>query len=335
MVAHALTLFVGAFAAAWLVERAVLAVALRRGLLVVPDERSSHVRPTPGIGGIAFVLPVLVWSAAGAAGGYAPATLLLVGGGMLALLGLVDDLVALRARVRFPVHLAAVALALYLLPWSERLVVEPIAVDSRWLVGTIVGLGLLWLVNLYNFMDGIDGYAATQCLIVCGGVLLLAPTLEGWLFGTLALLAGATCAFLWFNWAPAQIFMGDVGSGFLGYTIGVAAAVLDGSGILPFVATMLLLTGFWFDATYTLCVRMLTRQRFADPHRSHLYQKLAARIGHSRTTVGLAVYGAVWLLPLAWLCVRLPQWQWLWVMIASVPMLALCVRFRAGLAETP
>ena len=333
MVAKPLILLLLACAAAWLVESAVLAASLRKGWLVAPNARSSHTRPTPGIGGIAFVVPVLAWCTFTAIDGDRFALVLALGGGALALLGLVDDLVTLSARLRMPVHVAAVALALWLLPLPERLAIEPIVVAVPWLVAAIVGLGMLWVVNLYNFMDGIDGFAAMQCLVFCAGALLLAREPDPALVSLLVVVIGATLGFLWFNWAPARIFMGDVGSGFLGFLIGAVALVLDASGELPFVATMLLLTGFWFDATYTLCVRILTRQRFAEPHRSHLYQKLALRIGHANATLVLAAYTGCWLLPLAWLCIVDASRQWLWVIAAALPMFVSCARFRSGLPE--
>jgi Fuc2NAc and GlcNAc transferase len=333
MVAQALIVLMLASAAAWLIERGVLAASLRKGWLVAPNQRSSHTRPTPGIGGIAFVIPVIAWCVVAAIDGDRLSLAIALAGGALAVLGFVDDLVTLPARIRMPVHVAAVASALWLLPLPQELALEPIVVTARWLVIAIVALGMVWLINLYNFMDGIDGFAAMQCLAFCAGTLLLANDPEPSLVLLLIVVAGTMLGFLWFNWAPARIFMGDVGSGFLGFFVGAVALVLDASDRLPFVATMLLLTGFWFDATYTLCVRIASRQRFAEPHRSHLYQKLAQRIGHGNTTLVLAAYAACWLLPLAWLCIVQSSRQWLWVIVAALPMLVLCVRFRSGLPE--
>jgi Fuc2NAc and GlcNAc transferase len=335
VVAQPLIVLVLACAAAWLVERGVLTISLRKGWLVAPNSRSSHTLPTPGIGGIAVVVPVVGWCAIAAMDGDRLALAIVLGGGALAVLGLVDDLVTLSARVRMPVHVAAVALAVWLLPLPERLAIEPIVIEVPWMIAALVALGMLWLINLYNFMDGIDGIAALQCVAFSAGALLLAKHLEPALAVLLIVVTGATLGFLWFNWAPARIFMGDVGSGFLGFLVGAIALVLDASDSLPLCASLLLLTGFWFDATYTLCVRIATGQRFAEPHRSHLYQKLAQRIGHANTTLALAAYTTCWLLPLAWLCTAQPAQQWLWVIVGGLPMLVGCTRLRAGMPSAP
>jgi Fuc2NAc and GlcNAc transferase len=99
------------------------------------------------------------------------------------------------------------------------------------------------------------------------------------------------------------------------------------------IASLILLAGFWFDATYTLCVRIATGQRFAAAHRSHLYQKCAQRFGHGRTTSMFVGFAVVWLLPLSWLCVAAPRWGFAWLAIAIVPLLIVSVRMRAGRAE--
>ena len=143
---------------------------------------------------------------------------------------------------------------------------------------------LVWHINLYNFMDGIDGIASSQCLLFCLSVLYLTGGVPGWLGDLLWILVGTALGFLVYNWPPAKIFMGDVGSGALGLILGVVTLQLAISGMLPFIGCLILLTGFWFDASYTLCVRMLSGQAFTEAHRSHLYQKVAAIIhqGQSR-----------------------------------------------------
>jgi Fuc2NAc and GlcNAc transferase len=97
------------------------------------------------------------------------------------------------------------------------------------------------------------------------------------------------------------------------------------------VASLILLAGFLFDASYTLCVRMLTRQRFMEAHRSHLYQQLAASIGHLRTTLGFLVFGLTWLLPLAALSLSFPGLNLVWIGLAIVPLVGLAIWFRAGI----
>jgi Fuc2NAc and GlcNAc transferase len=306
----------------WLVLRAG-----RRRWLSIPNARSSHTVPTPTLGGIGIVVPVLVVAA------FVDdplARAVLAGGVPLAIVGAVDDVRDLPASVRWPVHVAAAIAALWLLP-VPPLVLPPFSVEAAWLVLPLTALLLVWLVNLYNFMDGIDGLAAVQCVTFAAGVVWLGADGAA---ATLAIaLMGAAGGFLCLNRAPARIFMGDVGSGFLGFSFGVLALALAVDGTVPFVASMVLLTGFWFDATWTLCARMLAGRRFTAPHRDHLYQKLARRFGHGRTTLGYLAMNVLWLTPFAAWADASPRHSLLAVGAAVLPWLAGCVILRAGTPE--
>jgi Fuc2NAc and GlcNAc transferase len=145
--------------------------------------------------------------------------------------------------------------------------------------------------------------------------------------------SGASLGFLAFNWPPAKIFMGDVGALVLGLLLGAAVIALDQSAELPFIASIILLTGFWFDASYTLCVRMLTGQAFTQAHRSHLYQRLSDRLGHLGATAAFAALGVAWLLPLAWLSVWQPEWRVVLLLAAPVPYLAGALALKAGVLQ--
>ena len=314
-----------------LLTRILIGLARCGSIFAVPNERSSHSIPTPTLGGAAIALPVLMWSAYRI--GQDPLCWSVVlGGGILALLGLADDLRDLPARVRLPVQCVAVAVALATVPLAIPLVIEPLTIEPKWLVAALDFLIVLWIVNLYNFMDGIDGIAASQCVVFCGGVLLIGHP-AAFVQEFLWVLLGATAGFLWFNRPPARIFMGDVGVGLLGLLVGVIGLTLDARHQMPLIASMILLAGFWFDATYTLCVRIATGQQFASAHRSHLYQRCAARFGHGRTTSMFVGYAIVWLMPLAWLCAHLPRWSPVWLIVAVAPLCGAAVRMRAGLPD--
>src|SRR5690606_7293985 len=133
--------------------------------------------------------------------------------------------------------------------------------------------GIVWMINLYNFMDGIDGIAATETVMVCAlaGILLLASgaSIIAW---TAWALAAACLGFLRWNWAPAQIFMGDVGSGFLGYCIAMLAIVSSREGSFPLWVWLILLGAFVVDAGVTLLRRMKQRLKWYEAHHSHAYQ---------------------------------------------------------------
>lgn len=313
-------LVAGVFASTLVATEAVRRLAPHVGLLAHPNARSSHVRATPTGGGIGFALPLLAYFAFLSAD-YRPGLPLLLAGGAVALLGLVDDFVDVRRSVRLACHFAlAASVALWL--FAPGL-----------LLGGALILGLVWWLNLYNFMDGTDGLAASQAAVWAAGALALGDVAAS--TPLLWALIAASAAFLCFNWAPARIFMGDAGSGFLGLVTGVGALWLWRNGELPIVASAILLLTFWFDATYTLIVRVVTGQAFAAPHRTHLYQIIARRLGHGRAAALLWLHVLVWLGPLAAASLAFPAWRVLFLLLAAVPIAAFCGAFRAGMPSPP
>ena len=289
--------------------------AIRLGLLAEPNPRSSHATPTPTAGGFGFILPVVGYLVL-SINDYPPALVLATAGVAIALVGLLDDVKDLRRDVRLVAHLTIATGCVALLT------------DEPVLVTAALMIGLVWWINLYNFMDGIDGIAASQSAMYAGCVLVIGEPSHS---ATMALvLLAASMGFLCFNWAPAKIFMGDTGSGFLGVVTGSLALMLWQNGELPAVASLILLVGFWFDASYTLGVRIVTGQPFADAHRLHLYQILSRRLGHGFTTALFVTHTVVWLAPLAALSVAFPAWQVAWLIAACVPLACACVVFKAG-----
>ena len=291
-----MTLLLLAFPAAalvsWLLTRSVRAYAMRRAILDVPNHRSSHALPTPRGGGLAIAAVVLAGTLAGALAGVVPPRLALavvLGGGAVAWIGWRDDHAHVPARWRAAVHFAAAAGALACLGGLPvvRLGTYELALGPA---GTVLAvLGTVWLTNLYNFMDGIDGIAGGEALTaaLAGGVLLLASGAGGIALPAL-LLAGASLGFLLWNWSPARIFMGDVGSGMLGFLFAVLAVASENAGSLPLAGWMLLLGVFVVDATVTLVRRVARRERFYDAHRSHAYQRaVQAGMSHGRVSGGV------------------------------------------------
>jgi len=183
----------------------------------------------------------------------------------------------------------------------------------------VVGLDELTAIEGYELFLSWDGTA-----------LEYQPRLDG---------TGAVLGFLVFNFPPARLFMGDVGSGVLGLLTGALALTWWQQDILYVVPSLILLAGFWLDASYTLIVRALTGQPFTQAHRLHLYQKVATTRGHLWTTVAFLTYASLWLLPLAWLSARFPEQPdfttWLWLLPAAVPLLLCAWWFRAGFPVGP
>lgn len=263
----------------WLARR----YALRRNLIDQPGARRSHRAATPRGGGVSIVAALLValamsaWLVPGHAVAFAA-----VGAGLslVALVGWVDDHRPLSASARLCVHAVAAAL---------------LAVAVASLGGTIMAMLLafvvaLVLVNVWNFMDGIDGLAATQAILVALGCAAFAG---GGAMSWLALaLAAAGAGFLPFNFPRARIFLGDVGSGALGYAIAAllaGVALQTGAQGRPWLL-LLLVSVFLVDASLTLAGRMLRRERWWEAHVQHAYQRWANGIGrHVPVTMAYGV----------------------------------------------
>lgn len=286
--------------------------ALRAAWLDVPNERSSHTVPTPRGGGLGIAATVLGALALLAASGRIDAGAAIGAGGGAALLcaiGWLDDRRSLAVRWR---ALAQVVAALWILAWMgapARIEAGPLSVEWAWLAALLAALAFVWLVNLYNFMDGTDGIAAVQGLsaALAGAWLLARGGEPAWALLALAL-AGACAGFLLWNRPPARIFMGDSGSYFVGFTFGALALAGERSGAVPALVWLVLLAVFAADATFTLLARLRAGAPAAAAHRDHAYQR-CVQLGRSHGQVALAVLalnlGLCW--PLAWYAWRRPQ----------------------------
>jgi Fuc2NAc and GlcNAc transferase len=211
-----------------------------------------------------------------------------VGGVLVAGVGWLDDHRATSARLRLAVHFAAAAWAVAWLGGYPSVSLGSFGVDLGASGAAIAIVGIVWAVNAYNFMDGIDGIAAGEAVVVagCGGLLMVQahPQLAAVSFVVSATSAG----FLVLNWAPAKIFLGDVGSGLLGYCFGVLAVGTENAGALPALAWIILLGVFVVDATVTLARRLSRREQVYRAHREHAYQR-AVQAGATHKAVASAV----------------------------------------------
>jgi Fuc2NAc and GlcNAc transferase len=334
-----------------LISAALLTGLLRRyalatRLIDIPNERSSHNSPTPRGGGLSIVivfllgLPVLSMM-----GVLAPEAMWAIfgAGAWVALVGFLDDHGHIPARWRLLAHFIGAAWGLYFLGGLPPLVISlPTSslgihtLDLGWIGQIFAILYLVWLLNLYNFMDGIDGLASIEAITVClGGALLYLPGSEAIGQWTAPILLAMTVAgFLFWNFPPARIFMGDAGSGFLGIVLGLFS--IQAAWINPqfFWSWLILLGVFIVDATLTLFRRFLRGEKIYEAHRSHAYQ-YASRYYGSHKTVSLAIgaINACWLTPMA-LWVGLAGLNaLLGLVLAYLPLMVLATYFRAGTRE--
>jgi Fuc2NAc and GlcNAc transferase len=312
-------------------------IALKRGMLDVPSARSSHATATPRGGGVVIVLVTLAAAATGLTGRSADmaATLSwLLGGALVGTAGFLDDLHGLSAPKRLIFHvLACIPLLIItggptLLPWHGGFVQLG---ALGWLVGA---LAIVWSINLFNFMDGIDGLAASQAVFVAGSAAFLASGPSTTLLPLVALV-GATAGFLVWNFPPAKIFMGDVGSGFIGFAIAAGALLTAHQGLLS-VWTWIILHGLFIaDATVTVLVRLFQGQHLSEAHSLHLYQRLARRRrSHRIVTLGALALNLLWCLPWATATIIWPTAQASIAAIALVPLFVAAVLGGAGRRAT-
>ena len=297
---------------------AALAYARRRGLLDQPGKRRSHTQPTPRGGGVGIVAAVLLagvsaWCLLDRSLPWMQPVALAVAVLAVALIGWRDDHAPLPVVPRLLVHIGAALLVglAALVPWAVR---DP---ALWWLLLPLVPV-LIGFINSHNFMDGIDGILGQQGLFVMLGLGALAAWRGDVGVAALAFATAAGClGFLVFNWPPAKIFMGDVGSGALGLAIGAVAALVVQRNPAMLWACAILPSAFLVDSGLTLARRMLAGQRWYAPHRQHLYQWLVqVNWSHARTDVAYMTWNLVAVAPLAWLAARQPVHGGLYLVVA-------------------
>ena len=326
--------FIAAFVLTWVLRR----YALASSLMDIPNERSSHSVPTPRGGGVAIVLSFLAvlpvlgvmqwlpW----------PFVIGIVGAGAgVAVLGFLDDHGHIAARWRLLGHFSSAAWALYWLGGLPPLVLFGFSLDLGVIGHILAAVYIVWLLNLYNFMDGIDGVASVEAICVCaGGALLYVLLGQPALALVPVLLAAAVAGFLCWNFPPARIFMGDAGSGFLGLILAVLSLQAAWFKAELLWSWVILLGVFVVDATFTLLRRLLRGDKVYEAHRSHAYQYASRQFGaHRPVTLAVLVINLVWLLPIA---LAVGVWHLdglLGVVIAYVPLIVLAVKFKAGELE--
>lgn len=297
---------------------------LARGwrILDAPNERSSHMLPTPHGGGAALFLAFTVGLllAVPLYGFWEEPFITLAGAALLmAALGMLDDLRGLSIRVRLLLY-GAICLAVAIL-----LLQDVIAANS--FRGSVLvlcaALAMLWSLNLYNFMDGIDGIAALQTLLACaaaGGLSWVYAGDRSYAVFCL-LIAAAHGGFLVWNFPPARLFMGDAGSVATGFLLAGLAVIGAVHGQVNPLCWLVLLAVFITDASWTLLWRILTSQPFMQPHKLHAYQRLSRRWNsHVKVDILLLVINALWLFPLACAIQNWPELSLFLVFLAYAPL---------------
>jgi Fuc2NAc and GlcNAc transferase len=303
----------------------------------IPNERSLHQTPTPRGGGLSFVATSIV--------GFLLLVLdntidrvdllaLCCAGIIIALAGHLDDRQKISgAAVRLVLHAIGAIILIIGIGIPSQISLFDRTVNTG-IIGSILGvLYLVWLLNLFNFMDGTDGIAASEAIFVCvAGAVLNFHVLSVINFSAAAMiLTASTFGFILYNWSPAKIFMGDVGSGYLGIVVGGLSLMAAKQQASLLWVWIILLAVFVSDATITLIRRLLRKQKPHVAHRSHAYQHLAIRFNsHSKVALVVLAVNVVWLLPIAFLVANKQLAGTTGVVIAYIPLLIAALALNAG-----
>jgi Fuc2NAc and GlcNAc transferase len=328
-----------AFIMAWAGTALMRRIAIARRLLDVPNARSSHSVPTPRGAGVAIVVAAtcaLLLLALRHRVDLRLLVALLGGGSAIALVGFADDRRPVSPLIRLLVHVAA---AVWTVVWLGGM--PPLAVSGSIVIGHFTAsafgvIAIVWALNLFNFMDGIDGIAASEALFITWAAAFLGFAGGGGNGALLfALAVGASClGFLCWNWPPARVFMGDVGSAYLGYVLATLAIACARERPLALAVWTILGAVFLLDATLTLLRRLGRGEKIYEAHRSHAYQWLARRYrSHARVTAMVLGVNLCWLLPCAWFLSQFGD-NAHWILIgALLPVALLCWAAGSGRAE--
>jgi UDP-N-acetylmuramyl pentapeptide phosphotransferase/UDP-N-acetylglucosamine-1-phosphate transferase len=272
-------------------------IALHKKLLDIPNLRSSHVQPTPRGGGIAILMawyfglfwlkyfkliePNLFFA--------------LISGFILASVSFIDDIFTLKPWIRILFQLLTVLSGLYFIGGLKILYVNDFTFIVPFFLNIIVILSSIWFINLYNFLDGIDGYASVEAILIAVGMYIITGN------PILLLLIFSVLGFLVWNWPRAKIFMGDIGSTQLGYILIILGIHFNNLMEINVIGLLLLSSLFWFDATLTLFRRWKNNEKLSQAHKKHYYQRIVQYGFSHRKTVLYSIVINIFLIGLVFL----------------------------------
>lgn len=270
------------FISSFIITYIIYKIALSRSIISIPNERSLHSTPTPVGGGLAIII---AW--------YTSISVLyffdlleqklflaLLSGIILTIVSLIDDLTELKPSIRLVFQFITAILAFYFLGGLRQFIIPSFDIDYRFILYPVTVIGIVWFINLFNFMDGVDGFASLEAIIIS----LLMFFLSGSAINLI--LIASVSGFLYWNWPKAKIFMGDVGSTQLGFILVVLGIYAHNTLQFSILNWIMISSPFWFDATLTLYRRWRNGEKLGEAHRKHTYQRLV-RAGFSHLQVDM------------------------------------------------
>ncbi len=281
------------FVLSLLITNLIRFFAIKKSLLDIPTERSSHTNPTPKGGGIGIViawfLGIFYFYLSGKIGLHY--FLAFSAGIILVIVGIIDDIKSLNAFLRLGLQILTGCIAVYFLGGLKKVDLGFVIIENSWILSFFSVFALVWLINVFNFLDGIDGYVAAEVLfITLAAFIIFSDSMALVLFA-------ATAGFLIWNWQPAKIFMGDVGSTLLGFNIAVLAIYHQNNNISSVLIWVIISCAFWFDATITLYRRIKNREKLLQAHKKFANQRIVlSGYSHQKTVVYLLIINVVLLI---------------------------------------
>jgi len=321
----------GFFFFALIITGLVRKYALKNALIDIPNERSSHSIPTPRGGGLSIALSILLVIGLLFFGEWIPmdfALALGIGGLIVVITGWIDDHRHIPAHWRAMAYGASAVLAVYCLGGFNHLRLGSSLLPLGVMGSVLAVVWIVWMTNLYNFMDGTDALAAIQamCVGLLAGILF-------WLEGQYGLatvcfvMSASSGGFLFWNWPPAKIFMGDAGSCSLGFCFGVLAVIGEIQGSVPFTVFFILLSIFICDTTLTLLMRVFANEKWYQAHKAHAYQRLVQlSISHKKLALSVLLINVMMLWPMATIAFVWDEYSYY---IAAVSILLMSVLWGA------
>jgi Fuc2NAc and GlcNAc transferase len=314
---------------AWLTKLYRL-FAINKEIISNPNTRSLHSQFKPSGGGIVFsLICVILVVVLGCFGILSFEMIMVFGLGALcaALFGFFDDIYDINAFIKLVIQ---IILSIWILVWFDVNELTILGWLPFWAASILCCFLLVWMINLYNFMDGIDGMAASGTIFACFALILTLLISNGFSSIVLifSLLLFSCLGFLIYNWPPASIFMGDSGSIFLGYFFGALIIISQINGDISFWTWVIVFSYFFGDAHVTIIMRIILSNKWYKPHRSHAYQNLARILNsHLKVTTGVQLYNVFYILPLAIFSVIFPLWDIYFSILAILPVIFLSRRY--------
>lgn len=282
-------LIVVSYLLTWIIKN----YSTKNNILDIPNDRSSHSFPTPVGGGLAIVISWYI----GITFLFCTGTLdhnlyfALLSGILLAGIGLLDDIFGLRPLIRLAAQTSTAIISLILLQGIQPVLFFGKDIFPMFIIYALTIIGMVWFINLYNFLDGIDGYASFEAIALGLAFYLFTGQIIS------LVLCASVVGFLIWNWPKARIFMGDVGSTQLGFIIVVLGIYFHNEHKLSFIYLIILSAPFWFDATLTLIRRWRNKEKLSQAHKKHIYQRLVqSGFSHLKTDILLSFVNLIFIL---------------------------------------